>query len=184
MLREQASDDSSQNVSRAARCHARIPGRIHPDRAIGRGDQRAMSFEHDDQFMLAGKVSRDIQAIGLNFGNAQARQARHFSRMRSNDQGSSAAVQLVRRSFESIQRIGIYHHVGNRTRNHLQSNSPRVPPRVTMLRTKSAVSELREIPGPIASVLRSSSASSSDSERSRGNVPSSVSASGSVISSG
>ena len=37
-----------------------------------------MSLEHNDQLMLAGKVSRDFQAVRLNLGNAHAGQARSF----------------------------------------------------------------------------------------------------------
>jgi len=39
-----------------------------------------MSFEHDDQLVLASEVACDFQTVRLNFGNAQAGQARHFSR--------------------------------------------------------------------------------------------------------
>src|SRR6202140_6022717 len=53
MLRDQARYHSRQNVSRTSGCHARIPGGIHPNGAIGRCYQSAMSFEHDNQLMLA-----------------------------------------------------------------------------------------------------------------------------------
>src|SRR5271166_3701221 len=75
-----------------------------------------MSFEHDNQLMLAGKCSRDFEAVGLNFWNAQPGQARHFSRMRSNDHGSSPAVELLSPSVESIQRVRIDNHIGDQRR--------------------------------------------------------------------
>ena len=43
MLRNQTGNDSCQNVSGTSGCHTRIAGRIHPDCAIGRRDQGAMS---------------------------------------------------------------------------------------------------------------------------------------------
>src|ERR1700674_2361302 len=70
-----------------------------------------MSLEYDHQLMLAGEVSSNLQAVGLNFGNAQSGQARHFSRVRSNDDGSSAAIQLAGHSFESIQRVRIHDYI-------------------------------------------------------------------------
>src|SRR5260370_476662 len=75
-----------------------------------------MPFEHDNQLMLAGEISRDFQAVCLNFGNAQAGQARHLPRVRSDDDGSSAAVQLAGRSFEGIQRVRIHNQVDDRRR--------------------------------------------------------------------
>src|ERR1700730_5399298 len=76
-----------------------------------------MSLEYDDQLMLAGEVSRDLQAVRLNFGNAQSGQARHLSRMWGNDEGPSAAVQLAGRSFEGVQRVRIHNHIDNRRRD-------------------------------------------------------------------
>src|SRR6266852_4772226 len=72
-----------------------------------------MSFEHDNELMLAGEVSRDVQAVRLNFRNAQAGQARHFSWVWGDDEGSSATVQLAGRSFEGVQRVCIENHIGN-----------------------------------------------------------------------
>src|SRR6202790_4934335 len=95
MLRDQAGYHSRQNVSRASACHSRIAGGIHPDGAIGRSDQGAMPFEHDNQLMFASEFSRNLQTVHLNFGNAQAGQARHFSRVRGDNEGSSASVQLA-----------------------------------------------------------------------------------------
>src|ERR1019366_10356177 len=69
-----------------------------------------MSLEHDNQLMLASEVARDLQAVRLNFGNAHAGQARHFSRVRGDDDGSPAAVQLVGRSFEGVQRVRIHNY--------------------------------------------------------------------------
>src|SRR6202167_1578510 len=102
VLRDQACDHSRQDISRASRGHAWIARRIGPDGAIGGRDQGAMSLEHYDQLVLGREISRYIQAVGLNVGDAQTGQARHFSRVRSDDDGSSAAVQLVCRSLESV----------------------------------------------------------------------------------
>ncbi len=110
MLRDQPSDHSGENVSRAAGSHARIAGRIHPDRAVGRCDKRAMPFEYDHQLVLASEVARDLQAVRLNFGNRQAGQARHFSWVRSDNESSPMAVQFVGRSFEGIQPVGVDSH--------------------------------------------------------------------------
>src|SRR5208337_945414 len=101
MLRNQAGDHSGEDVSRASGGHAGIAGGIHPDGAIGRGDQGAMSLEHDDQLMLAGEVTRNIQTVRLNLGNTPAGHAHHFTRVRRDHDGSSAAVELVGCSFES-----------------------------------------------------------------------------------
>src|SRR5208282_728893 len=60
--------------------------------------------------MLAGKFSRDLNAVRLNFRNAQARQARHFSWVRSNDNGPAAAIELVDRSFKCVQTVRIHHY--------------------------------------------------------------------------
>src|ERR1700681_486210 len=70
-----------------------------------------MSLEYDDQLMLASEVSCNLQPIGLNFGNDQSGQARHFSRMRSNDDRPSVAVQLDGRSFEGVERVGIHNYI-------------------------------------------------------------------------
>src|SRR5258708_13622602 len=77
-----------------------------------------MSLQYDDQLMLAGESSRHFQAVGLNFRNAQSGQTRHFPRMRSNDEGPFATIQLSGRSFEGVQRGGIhnYIHVDDRRR--------------------------------------------------------------------
>src|SRR5260370_25993694 len=66
--------------------------------------------------MLACEVSRDVQTARLNFGNAQAGQARHLSRVRGDDESSSAAVQLAGRSFESVQRVRIHNCIDDRRR--------------------------------------------------------------------
>src|ERR1700692_4238764 len=70
-----------------------------------------MSLEYDNQLMLAGAISRDFQAVGLNCANAQSGQARHFSRVRSNDYVSSAAIQLAGHSFEGIQRVRVHNYI-------------------------------------------------------------------------
>ena len=67
-----------------------------------------MSLEHDDQLVLASEVARDFQAVRLNFGNAHVSQARHFSRVRSDDDGSSATVQLAGRALEGVEPVRIH----------------------------------------------------------------------------
>src|SRR5450759_2770644 len=69
-----------------------------------------MSLEHDNQLMFTREISRDFAAIRLNFCNAHAGQARHFSRMRSEDYGSPAAGQLVSCSLEGTQPVRIDHY--------------------------------------------------------------------------
>ena len=90
ILRNQAGDHSRKNISRTSRRHARIARRIHPNRAIGRRNERAVSLEHDDQLMLVRKLARDFLTFRLNLGDGQSRQARHFSGMRRDHESPPA----------------------------------------------------------------------------------------------
>src|SRR4029077_6544916 len=75
-----------------------------------------MSLEYDSQLMLASEVSSNLQAVGLNFGNAQSSQARHFSRVWRDDESSSAVIQLAGPSFEGVQRVRIHNYIDDRRR--------------------------------------------------------------------
>src|ERR1700687_976441 len=67
-----------------------------------------MTLEYDDQLVLARELSRDFQAVRLKFRDAQAGQAGHFSGVGSDDQRSSAAVQLGSGFFEGIERVRVH----------------------------------------------------------------------------
>src|SRR6266852_2018890 len=81
-----------------------------------------MSLKHDNQLMLACEVSRYVQTARLNFRNAHAGPARHLSRVRGDDEGSSAAVQLAGRSFEGVQRVRIHNYIDDRRRGATLDN--------------------------------------------------------------
>ena len=53
VLRDHSGNHAGQDVSRAAGCHSRIAGRIHPSLTVRLHHQRAMPFEHHDQFVFA-----------------------------------------------------------------------------------------------------------------------------------
>lgn len=112
MLGQESGYDAGEDVAGASGGHAGIAGGIDPDNAVGSGDKGAMAFEDDDEVVIGGELARDFQAVGLNFGNGDAGQARHFSGMRSDDQRAAVAAEFATFLFESIETIGVDDHGG------------------------------------------------------------------------
>ena len=95
MLRYHPCDHPRQNVSRAARRHARIARRIHPRLAIWLHNQCAIPFEHYDQFVIARKLPCHSQSILLHLGDIASDQSRHLARMRRDHQHAAFALQFL-----------------------------------------------------------------------------------------
>ncbi len=66
ILRDQSGGHAGENVAGTACGHARVAGRIDPDRSIGMCDQCAMTFEDDDHLMVVGKRTGDVDAVTLH----------------------------------------------------------------------------------------------------------------------
>ena len=171
ILRDHRRNHASENVARAAGRHSRITRRVHPGFAVRLNHQRAMSLEHDDQFMLAREFARHSQPIFLHIGNRTSRQPRHFSRMRSDHQHSALAIQFVGAAFERIQAIGIENH-GNLVLRHQRAHQARTSPDRAKFQARSparsSLSPTRQSAHPALAAI----------------VPASVSGKGSVINSG
>ena len=69
ILRDQACDHSGEYVSSASGRHAGIARSVHPYRAVRLSNQSAVTLQHDNQFVLAGKRARHIQPVVLHGGN-------------------------------------------------------------------------------------------------------------------
>ena len=72
-LRDHGRNHSRQNISRAAGRHSWIPRSVHPGFAIRLHHKRSVTFQHDDQIMLACKLACYAEAVFLNFGRRTAR---------------------------------------------------------------------------------------------------------------
>ena len=75
MLRQHPCHHAGQNIPGPASCHAGISCGIHPRLAVRVDDQRSMSFEHDNHFMLMRKFARHAQPVFLHIGDAAFRPA-------------------------------------------------------------------------------------------------------------
>src|SRR5512135_1317028 len=111
-LRDQPGGHSGENIAGTARCHARVAGRIDPDGSVGMRDERAMSLEHDDDLMVAGKRTGEVDAVTLHRRDGGTDQARHFSGMGRDHETSSAAIELLSAALEGIEAVSIEHDGG------------------------------------------------------------------------
>jgi len=126
---------SCQHVPSTTGCHTGIASGVDPTSALWRSDQRAMPFQHDDHLTLGGKFARHLDAIGLNVATS-AGQPGHFA-------GWGVMTALPTLASFSLAPSNALRPSASRTIGRCSERPAR--------RTNSAVSGLREIPGPIAS---------------------------------
>ena len=117
MLRDHSRNHPCEDVSRAASSHARIARRIDPSLTPRLHHQRAMPFEHHDQFVLTRELSRHSQSIFLHISNGASRQTRHLTRMRRDHNRPPLAIQFLRAAVKSVQAVRIHHHRDLKSRN-------------------------------------------------------------------
>jgi hypothetical protein len=65
ILRDQACGHSGEYVSSASGRHARISRSVHPNRAVRLSNQSAVTLQHDNQIVIAGKCPCNIQPVVL-----------------------------------------------------------------------------------------------------------------------
>ena len=72
ILRDQTGDHARKDVSRASGRHARISGRIYPNRTVWLGNQRTMALQHHDQFVFAGEGAGDVDGSRCTAATVEA----------------------------------------------------------------------------------------------------------------
>ena len=71
-LPEEGRNGTGQDVAGAAGGQRGRAGRVDPDAAVGEGDQRAVSLEHQGDLAFHGECAGHADAIGLHRGGARA----------------------------------------------------------------------------------------------------------------
>ena len=109
MLSHERRDDARQNVPRAAGRHAGIAGRVLVN-ALAIGDERAVPFKYDDQFLLGGELDGQRLPIRLHVGRVRMYQAGKLSRMRRHDARPRFGGEFVEMSDKRVEPVGVDHH--------------------------------------------------------------------------
>ena len=75
ILRQQAGDQTGEQIAAAAFGHAGIAGGVDGNAAVGVRDEGARAFEHQRNAHALGKAARHLQPVGLHFGDGDAQPA-------------------------------------------------------------------------------------------------------------
>src|SRR5262245_10455964 len=81
-LRENARDQSSENIAGPPFGHARIPGGVDVDIPIGSRNHGSISFEHEVGIPSRCELRRDVHAIRCYIVDTLIDKTRHLSGMR------------------------------------------------------------------------------------------------------
>src|SRR5581483_2194276 len=66
--------------------------------------------QNENQFVLAGKIAGNVDAVALNFFNASASQPRHLPRMWREHKRPRLPIQLRRMPLKRVKAISIEHN--------------------------------------------------------------------------
>ena len=87
-----------------------IAGRVDEHLVVRRGDQRAVSLQDDEDVMGDREVARDLQPARLHLVGGHPDQARHFARVRRDDDVAPlAAVEVIGLVREGVQSVRVDH---------------------------------------------------------------------------
>lgn len=103
-LRQQRTDQSSQNITQAGSCHRWMAAITQRQTSIRRGDQTTGALEHYYQTQTLRQCSRRCGSIRLQHRRFDTQQTRRFTRMRR-QHAMTRRTDLPSR--KQIQRIGI-----------------------------------------------------------------------------
>src|SRR5215831_18922491 len=78
-LSEKRTDDARQHVARAAARHARVARRRDRSAAVGIGDDRPRTLQHDDDSLCPGQLACRPETVALDVRRIRPEETRHLA---------------------------------------------------------------------------------------------------------